>query len=280
MSDNIGDEFEIERIIGHYVNSENYIYYNIKWKGYPEDQATYEPLDSFSRESRHLALAYKRKHHLEHVEDIVSYDDESDEDRESANAQPLRVVLEQIRIMTHMYHTDRYGLMAEAYPGKRNVPKGVDKLYVHGWHHHFFVYLFLPGHKFSIVLDGSNGAFGSRLMLEELRKITGRKLKPMFFGTQTRDNRCGSSAVAICVALISRYRRMDYFNISKLEISFHSGYRNLVNRLHPHQHELLADHRRTVDQLNVRFECNFCTKKYRSYHQQVVHEYMAHRRER
>lgn len=226
------DNLTVEMIVGYRVDS-GLITYLCKWKDLPEDKATYQFFHQLNLEEQELARCYKRDAQIPHFKDCD--DDSTNRGHDLAcccTESSLPMVLKLISQATRRYRTHRCGLVAEPFPGRTKIPTGRDLLFVYNYKNHFFVFLLLPSSHRSFVLDGSNIAFSTPAILQELQRLTGRKLKPILFGPEVRVDRCGTPAVAICVALISRYSYMNY-GMTRMDVVFPKGFQSLVRKLHP-----------------------------------------------
>lgn len=232
-------------------------------------QTSFEPSYVLDQ-TREDLIQYRRQHRLTRFAEHAA--PPAGQDPYDPNGVDTPTVLDLIMRYGRRLGCINNGLLPEDYPGPSAVLPNRDHLYVHGYGCHFYVYLFISSRypRFSIVMDGENFCADQPEVLQDLREVTRRRLRAIRFANQTHRAQCGSSAIAICLALMQRYPTLDY-KVDLISVGFRTIYREIKRRLHKFPTSPRSPDRRHLI-IAIRHRCRQCNKAYKRYRDYVAHE--------
>jgi len=258
------EEYQVEDVIGHreIAGKREYL---VKYTGYGEEDNTYEPAYNMTG-CEALIERYCLKAGISNEELPTSSLCKSTEAKPTAPtgnhchaAQVIRLTKSYAKSLRY----DKSGLLVEQFPGADEIKRATgNRLYVHLYEGHYYVYLIMPSSKSYYVSDGANDCLKPlRLRKLSSANVVGKRLKPIAFDQQSGEDHCASSAVVIMLELMRLCKNGDPIP-ERISIGFKETHKEIVKIMHKTRPSATLSGKRSIAGYQVP-ACKYCGEKKR-----------------
>lgn len=268
-------DYEIESIKGHRIIMED-LQLLLKYKGYNDNFNTYESIGGLGN-LKELVKDYLQSVGLSYNENMFLADSNETSNDESEKQEGNRNFCYDVEVLLYIQQYRKQlkltdGIKIDQFPGKEETDKNNQNvIYLLSLKQHFYVLYYLNTHLRYYVADGANHC-KEETVLKDLRKVTGKDLKPLEYEGQTGIDYCGSSAVLIALYFIRQYQtnRLPDNKVMQKAPRLRSI---LEKRMHRGSYISLHGRRNIVENLKrTEIRCPKCNRKFKKISGLRTHE--------